>query len=232
MENTAKSNWDPSLKIAWLGFNLDLEVNQISIPQEKIIALRSLLQSTLHCEQIEARLLASIIGKIISMALGLGPVSRLMTRSLYSLLNTRHYWCEPVTIPQDAKQELLFWVDNLNGQGIWHSPSALRVLYSDASDTGYGGYTVEHGYHMAQGLWTQDEATCSSTWRELRAVRMVLESLMEKLKNQRVRWFTDNQNVVRILQTGSKKQDLQCEALAIFSMTLKYQMQIESEWIP
>ena len=59
----------------------------------------------------------------------------------------------------------------------------VAMLYSDASDTGYGGYTVEHGYHMAQGLWTQDEATRSSTWRELRAVRMVLESLMEILKN-------------------------------------------------
>ena len=85
---------------------------------------------------------------------------------------------------------------------------------------------------MAQGLWTHDEVTHSSTWRELRAVRMVLESLMEKLKNQCVRWFTDNQNVVRILKTGSKKQELQCEALAIFSMTLKYQMRIEPEWIP
>ena len=169
------------------------------------------------------------------MALGLGPVSRLMTRSLYALLNSRHYWCEPLTIPHEARQELLFWLDNLNtlnGQGIWHSPSALRVVYSDASDTGYGGYTVEHGHHMAQGLWTQDEATRSSTWRELRAVRMVLESLMEKLRNQRVRWFSDNQNVVRILQTGSKKHDLQCEALAIFSMSLKYQLRIEPEWIP
>ena len=108
VENTAKSNWDPSQEMAWLGFNLDLEVGQISIPQEKIIALRSLLQSTLHCEQIKARLLASIIGKIISMALGLGPVSRLRTRSLYSLLNTHQYWCELLTIPQDAKQELFF----------------------------------------------------------------------------------------------------------------------------
>ena len=230
VENMAKSKWQPSQKTAWLGFELDLGAGQISIPQEKIIALSSLLKSTLHCKQIKAKLLASIIGKIISMALGLGPVSRLMTRSLYALLNSRHYWCEPLTIPHEARQELLFWLDNLNtlnGQGIWHSPSALRVVYSDASDTGYGGYTVEHGHHMAQGLWTQDEATRSSTWRELRAVRMVLESLMEKLRNQRVRWFSDNQNVVRILQTGSKKHDLQCEALAIFSMSLKHQCNCE-----
>ena len=44
----------------------------------------------------------------------------------------------------------------------------MRVVYSDASDTGFGGYTVEHGYHMAQEQWSQNEAACSSTWRELR----------------------------------------------------------------
>jgi len=46
---------------------------------------------------------------------------------------------------------------------------------------------------------------------------MVLKPLIEKLKNGCVRWFSDNQNVVRILQTGSRNPDLQSEALAIFS---------------
>jgi len=108
VENIAKSKWHPSQKTAWLGFDLNLEAGQISIPQDKIIALRSILQATLHFKQIKAKLLANIIGKRISMALGLGPVSRLMTRSLYSILNSRHYWCEPLTISQEAKQELLF----------------------------------------------------------------------------------------------------------------------------
>ena len=33
----------------------------------------------------------------------------------------------------------------------------------------------------------------------------VLMAVAPKLKNCRVRWFTDNQNVARILQVGSKK---------------------------
>ena len=235
VDNMAKSSWLPSQKICWLGFNLDLEVGQIAVPQEKVVALRSLLLSATSAKEIKAKALASIIGKIVSMSLGLGLVTRLMTRRLYSLLNSRHYWCESLIIPSDAREELKFWsnnLDNFNGQGIWHSPSAVRVVYSDASDIGYGGYSVEHGYHMAQGLWTQEEAARSSTWRELRAVRMVLESLIEKLRNERVRWFSDNQNVVRILQTGSRKPDLQSEALAIFSLTLQGQVRIDPEWVP
>ena len=50
-----------------------------------------------------------------------------------------------------------------------------------------------------------------------RAVRMVLESLVGKSRNHRVHWFTDNQNVVKIITTGSKISFLQKEALAIFS---------------
>jgi len=63
------------------------------------------------------------------------------------------------------------------GSGI-----VLRVMYSDASDTDYGGFTVEHGCYAARGDWRPEEKTKSSTWRELRAVRMVLESLIPKLK--------------------------------------------------
>ena len=119
-----------------------------------------------------------------------------------------------------------------NGQRIWLKPSAVRVVYSDASGTGYGGYIVEHGHLIANGMWSKDEAKASSTWCELRAVRMVLESFQAKLMNERVRWFTDNQNVVRIVQYGSKKPDLQAEALSIFSICLKQHIRIEPEWIP
>jgi len=63
------------------------------------------------------------------------------------------------------------------------------MVYADASSTGYASYTVEHGCYMAHGPWTAEEATRSSTWRELRAVCMAPESLAPKLKNEYFRWF-------------------------------------------
>ena len=54
-------------------------------------------------------------------------------------------------------------------------------MYSDASDTGYGGYTVEHGMHVANGNWLPNEALQSSTWRELVAVGRVLEAVANEL---------------------------------------------------
>jgi len=235
VEHSAKCIWEPTLKLKWLGFNLDLGVGQISVPEDKLSSLKTQLHLALDSTQIKAKSLASITGKIISMSIAMGPVTRLMTRSMYALLNTRQFWCQYLRITQPVQEEISFWLqrlDTFNGQGIWHTPSAVRMVYADASCTGYAGYTVEHSCYIAHGPWTPEEATRSSTWRELRAVRMVLESLKSKLKNERVRWFSDNQNVVRILQTGSRKPDLHAEALAIFSSTLDAQIRIEPEWIP
>ena len=71
----------------------------------------------------------------------------------------------------EAKNELEFWLGNLralNCRPFRWSPSATRVVYSDASDSGYGGYTVELGPHVCYGQWTEEEAQHSSTWRELK----------------------------------------------------------------
>ena len=104
---------------------------------------------------LRAKFIASLVGKIIFMSLALGPVARFMTLALYSVLETRNAWCEFLAVTNEARDKLLLWVDCLqeyNSQPIWHSPSAVRCVYSrDASDTGYGGYTVEHGMHIAQG---------------------------------------------------------------------------------
>ena len=169
------------------------------------------------------------------MSLVLGPVARLQTRSMYAVLNSRQSWCQSLRITQEAKMELIFWLGQLegfNGQNIWHCPPAIRVVYSDASDTGYGGYIVEHGCHIAQGQWLPQEAKLSSTWRGLWAVLKVLQSLTSKLCNQRIRWFIDNQIVVRIRSVGSKSPLLQQEAIDIFNNSIKNQVRIEPEWIP
>ena len=106
-------------------------------------------------------------------------------------------------LSDETRQDLNFLHFKLNGQNLWPKPSAVRVVYLDASNTGYGGYIVEHGDQFASGQWDQEESLQSSTWWELRVVRMVLMSFEVQLQNERVRWFTDNQNVVRIVLYGS-----------------------------
>ena len=96
----------------------------------------------------------------------------------------------------------------------------------------YSGYVVEHGPCVVYGQWTAEEAKQSSTWRDLTAVLCVLEAMANKLANARVRWFSDNQNVARILLVGSRKPHLQSVALRIFALSVCSHIKIEPEWIP
>ena len=86
---------------------------------------------------------------------------------------------------------------------------------------------LRSSWRMVRGSSSQ-----SSTWRELKAMWMVLESLIPKLKNERIRWFSDNQNVVRIMEIGSQIPELQEEAFAIFSIAAQNLIRIEPQWIP
>ena len=69
-------------------------------------------------------------------------------------------------------------------------------------------------------------------WSELKAIYQVLCSLAPKLRGHIVKWFTDNQNVTRIVQSGSKKPHLQDGAKAIYEVCFQNGIKLEMEWIP
>ena len=169
------------------------------------------------------------------MSLAIGPVCRLRTRALYVVLNRRTFWTDWLSLTKDALEELHFWrqnIDCFNGQSIWFSAGTTRVAFSDASSTGYGGYIVELGPEFARGQWSADELVLSSTWRELKAVHNVLQSFASKLKGHAVKWFSDNQAVVRIVQVGSGRPHLQEGALSIFELCFQHNIKLEMEWVP
>ena len=89
--NNSKCTWEPTLKLKWLGFDLDLGICQISVLEDKLSSLKMRLQVASYSTSIKARPLASITGKIISMSIAMGPVTCLMTRSMYALFNARQF---------------------------------------------------------------------------------------------------------------------------------------------
>ena len=86
--NVAKCKWTPSQKCTWLGFDFDLHLGRISVPQQKIDALKIQLEQAAQKPRLQVRASASLTGIIIAMSMAFGPIARLMTRGLYALLNT------------------------------------------------------------------------------------------------------------------------------------------------
>ena len=91
---------------------------------------------------------------------------------------------------------------------------------------------VELGPEIFHGQWSEAEALLSSTWWELKAVYLVLMSFAEKLAGHRVKWFTDNQGVMFIIRSGSKREHLQEGALEIHNVCLTHNIKLEIEWVP
>ena len=233
--NKDKSALAPQRDGKWLGFRIDLNTGKFYIPQHKMNKLRSALAIILKKQVASARDIAKITGLLMSMSIAIGPNVRLRTRGMYAMINRRKFWNEKLAISIDAREEIDFWLQNvesLNGRQFVWSPSATRVAYSDASSSGYGGYTVEVGPHFSHGLWTKEEAKHSSTWRELKAVYMVLQALTTKLEGQTVKWCTDNQSVVHIINTGSRRPHLQDGAVAIYEECIQRSIKLEMVWIP
>ena len=103
-----------------------------------------------------ARALASLVGSIISIYLGLGPVVRMCTRSLYAVINEAGYWDEMVTLSEEALDDDHFWFENfdrLNGFPIWPASPSVNVFpYSDASELAWGGYIVSSRHPLQRLL--------------------------------------------------------------------------------
>ena len=87
--NVEKLAWDPNKDMEWLGFIIDLAKGEFTVLEHKLVKLKSQLQEALRSQIMPARILASLIGRIISMSLALGLVTRLMTCSLYATLNSK-----------------------------------------------------------------------------------------------------------------------------------------------
>jgi len=93
------------------------------------------------------------------------------------------------------------------------------------------GHEIAHG-QWSHGQWSLVESRQSSTWRELKGEEQVLRSFVVKLAGHRVKWFTENQNVVRIVQSGSCRQHLQDGAMTIFEACLANNIRLDVAWIP
>ena len=234
--NLQKSLWEPSQVGTWLGFHLDFSLDFITVPLPKISKLQENISRILALRFVNAKDLASVAGQLNSMFLAISNIVRLMSRAMYAQISAQNFCFFNFHLEDSVVEELIFWLsnlDHLNGRRIWFKSNAVRVAYSDASDTGYGGYIVELGSQVAaQGICLADLAKESSTLREILAVRKVLQSFAPKLAGLCVRLHTDNQHVTRIIGVGSRISGLQSEAKRIFEVCVQHGISIEPEWLP
>ena len=119
---------------------------------------------------------------------------------------------EKISLSVSTLNELCFWKENipfLNSRRLLSTQFRYsRVCYSDASSTGCANYMLDLHNTISHKLWGVDEAQKSSSYRELKAVFLGLESFLPLLKGHAIKWYTDYQSVARFVEVGSMKEDL------------------------
>ena len=219
----------------WLGFVIDSISLSFRIPEKKVSKLKGLLDSAIQAGYSSFRELARIAGTIISVALAVGPISRLLTRQMYFAIETRSAWDNTIHFSPSLLLELKFWycnIDCFNGYSIRPPLATHTVVFSDASDVAFGGFSASLDGTVVSGMWEPEDIGQSSTFRELKAIYFVLLSYVAQLKHKRVKIFTDNQGAARIVAIGSSKIHLQALAMDIFNLCLVNSIVLEAQWIP
>ena len=167
----------------------------------------------------QVRKLASVCGKIFS-ALGncIGNITRLMTRDTFAVVNSVTNWNSLVSLAPDCINELNYWKDNLatiNGVPLWPvKRKPTKIVYSDASNSACGSWIQFVEIILLQN-WSDLESSRSSAFRGFLAVSLSFQAFIDSLEAQTVVGYTDNQNVVCIVNIGFKVPALQKIALPI-----------------
>jgi len=236
--NEEKSIFDPVTSLEWLGINWNSKDFSLSIPQRRINDLFTSLHSVFDkfpC--FTARFLAQVVGRVISMTPVIGNVARIMTKYCYMAIESRKSWDSIMSLsnPHEVFSELKFWLDSINGincrkMGTYSKSSVM--IYSDASSLAAGAFSVEVESKIFHKMWTLEESVQSSTWRELKSIELALISYKTSFSGKVIKWFTDNQNCVKIVNTGSMKEDLHIIARSIFSICLNLGISIDIQWVP
>ena len=111
---------------------VDLKRDLFKVPQRRRDTVFTKLSEVEKVALPTARALAILVGSITSMYLGLGPVVRMHTRSLYAINNEACYWHERVALSEEALDEIHFWFENfdrLNGFPIWPASPFSQCLF-------------------------------------------------------------------------------------------------------
>ena len=209
--NEEKSIREPVQIITWLGTVLDTNQGFISVTEQRTSKLKANIDSVLKGDSmiVNVRSLATLVGQIISLTPCVGGVTRIMTRSLYAVVNTKVSWNSTVVLTKEACSELGFWSKNVNSLN-YRCPwlplcQPAKLVYSDASDYACGSFIHSEGKIFQQN-WSSVERNNSSTLRELKAMELALISFAPSLLGKQVVWFTDNTNVVSIVHQAVRLQ--------------------------
>eukprot|EP00873_Tetraselmis_striata_P010603 jgi/Tetstr1/430867/TSEL_002009.t1 len=122
---------------------------------------------------------------------------RFYLRELHDVVGSK--WGGRVRMTHQLRRDLQWWTavpTRANGRPIHRH---VETAYMHCDSSGYGWGAVPNGRLEARGFWEAADERQHITWKELKAVRLAVESFPPHLAGRRVLLHEDNQAVCSVL---------------------------------
>jgi hypothetical protein len=186
--NPKKGIWTPTQVRDHLGLTADFNLGMFRAPPDKLRQLAQQASSLFNRAAsnacwLQARQLAVFADKAQFLYIAIAP-ARFFLRKLHNVLATRRGWGGRVRFTHQLRRDLEWWrtVPNRNNGRSIYKPIETAYLHADSSAHGWGAVQNDDPHYHARGFWNEPDRQQHFTWKELRAVRHAVESLLPHLK--------------------------------------------------
>lgn len=234
-----KGQWEPTQMLEFLGLLVDTAGNLIRIPLEKKRRYAADIENTCSKTKVTIRDIASIAGKIVSLARALPP-ARLYTRELFHFVKaglqvgSKWDYDADVEVTPDLVEQLQ-WISGamwaFDGMMAWR-PTTLQIVKTDASKVGWGVQSRDRHFGAP---WSEEERLLHINELEMKAVFNGLTYLGKEIADLRIALHVDNTTVHSYLTNfkGGSQPRLNALAKGIWMWTIANSVEIsEVMWIP
>lgn len=242
-----KSDFEPKTRQMFLGMFVDTVRRRFEVPPAKREILIALLQQSLrdhnYCSVHTLEILA---GNLASMHWAFGPLSRLMTMSLYADISSAPSRFAHIRLSDTSIADMNFWLCGFNRYNgfnpIWQPVGFHMTLHTDAAGIslknfgGWAGWTYRNGkVIVAKGIWSGDIILDHSTTQELFAIYNTVLSFnrCNELAGKRILVKTDNQAVYFIInRAGSRDSHVHELCKLLYWYCIDNNIHLVAAWIP
>eukprot|EP00873_Tetraselmis_striata_P007730 jgi/Tetstr1/427994/TSEL_018067.t1 len=217
------------------GVDINTATGYFYAPADKLQRLarqaKQLLQrAARNARWLPVRELQSLAGRAQYLYLAI-PAARFYLREVHDVAGSK--WGGRVRMTHQLRRDLQWWTavpTQANGRPI-HLPVETAYMHCDSS--GYGWGAVLNGRLEARGFWGEADERQHITWKELKAVRLAVESFLPPRRSPRVvAAFPDNLAVCSVLaDLTSRSPEMMAELRKLWYMVDSNGVHIRARYI-
>ena len=207
----------PETLLAFAGIELDTLRMEVRLPPDKIAKCQTLISTFLRRKKVTLREIQSLLG-LLNFACSVVVPGRAFLRRLIDLTKGVKFPHHFIRLNKSSKADLALWqsfLDDFNGHSFflndaWHDSLSLNLYTDAAGSLAYGGI---FGSEWFFGAWPDEWKQLNITILEFYPIVLSVLLFGDKMRNQRITFFTDNAALVDIINKATS-----CDATVMVSV--------------